>query len=184
MDTEELVIEAQAGNAAALNRLLAVWRPRLVRRALALVRSEGAAQDVVQETLIRLTGNLGNLANPAAFASWAYTILQRAGAEYYRRERRQRREAVSFDETLAQPASLDRQHAIDVGQELEACVEQLGTADRDLIRLHYWGGLELKEIGRSLGVATGAVKTRLFRARVRLAGLLGDASNPSGLATG
>lgn len=181
MDTRELVIAAQDGNASAMNRLLAEWRPHLVRRAQSFMRHDSAAQDIVQETLLRVAVRLGDLNDAEAFASWVYTILQRNASEYYRREARQGRDAISFDESFASDAAAEVQASLDAGSELADCVGRLATADRDLLRLHYWGGIELREIARGLGIATGAVKTRLFRARERLSAVLADGAGPSAL---
>jgi RNA polymerase sigma-70 factor (ECF subfamily) len=173
VETEQLVIEAQAGDASALERLLGNCRPRLMRYASGWLRNEDAAQDVVQETLVKVAGHLDQLSDPAAFASWVFTILRRNGFELFRRERRRGTASVSFDDALLAPAAADRESAVDEEFELEQCLDRLKTDDRDLLRLHYWVGLELGEIAPMLGITRGAAKVRLFRARGRLKQLLG-----------
>lgn len=174
METEALVIAAQAGSSAALERLLREWRPRLVRSAAAMVRNDDAVQDVVQETLIKLSRNLGDLANPAAFASWAYTILRRKGIEFFRRRARYERDGISYDESLAVSEAL-AQESFDIRRsEVDECIDLMRGEDRNLLRLHYWGGMELADIASHLEIAPGAAKTRLFRARGRLGDLLCD----------
>lgn len=173
METAQLVREAQVGDVPALERLLEQWRPRLIRYAAAWLRDDDAAQDVVQDTLVKVVKNLDRLADPAAFASWVFTILRHSGIELFRREGRSGVRCVSFDDRLLSPASAERESACDEELALEQCLGRLSRDDRDLLRLHYWGGLELGEIAPMLGIATGAAKTRLFRARGRLGVLLG-----------
>lgn len=173
--TEQLVQAAQAGNATALERLLGYWRPRLMRYAMAWLRNDDAAQDIVQETLEKVVRHLDRLTDPAAFASWVFTILRRRGIEHFRRNGRFGMRSVSFDDGLLTPAAADSEAGFDEALAMEQCLGRLRTEDRDLLRLHYWGGFELGEIAPMLGIATGAAKTRLFRARGRLGALL-DAS--------
>lgn len=175
MTTTELVQQAQAGNDEAMERLLELWRPRLVRRANALVRGEDTAQDIVQETLVKVFRNLGSLANPAAFASWAYMILSRAGIEYFRREARHSTADVEVDDALWLTGAVSSESAADANVEMEQCLGHLKHEDTELILLHYWGGHELKDIACVYGIATGAAKTRLFRARGQLGLLLCEA---------
>ena len=175
MDTTELVIQAQSGSDQAMEQLFTVWRPRLVRRAQSLVRNAATAQDVVQETLVRAFRNLDSLANPAAFASWVYVILRRVGIELAVRESRERNNTVSFEEEWLTPGAVESFELTHDRLELAQCLSRLRLEDRDLLELHYWGGQELGEIAPRFGIATGAAKTRLFRARGRIGALLSEA---------
>lgn len=55
---------------------------------------------------------------------------------------------------------------------VRAALAQLGEADRDLVTLNVWEGLEPREIATVLGVSPEVVRTRLKRARGRLRELL------------
>ena len=168
METEELVRAAQAGDRAAMEQLLRTWRPILVRCAAAMVRDEDAAQDIVQETLVKVVRNIDQLASPAAFAGWAQQILRRNGIEHFRSESRCMRRSYGNDDPELLARIADDAGSFDAGDEMEEGLRRLRTDDRALLELHYWGGFELAEIAAMFGIATGATKTRLFRARGRL----------------
>jgi RNA polymerase sigma-70 factor (ECF subfamily) len=170
--TEALVLRAQAGDAIAMEQLLREWRPKLIRFVYGQLKHEDAAQDVVQETLIKLANNIRHLASPAAFPGWAYTIARRECVEHFRRERRQLRDGTGFDDARLDCEADDNARVFEPSLEMEECLGRLRREDRELLSLHYWCGLELKEIAQIAGVAAGAVKTRLFRARVHLRELL------------
>jgi RNA polymerase sigma-70 factor (ECF subfamily) len=162
------VVSAQHGDVAALEQLLRDCRPGLARLAAQLCRNEDVAQDVVQETLLKLALNLHRLDAPGAFHSWSLTILRREVVDFVRRQQRSLGEGLSFDDARTDMATEDRDQARLERLEVAQCLRRLARDDRRVLSLHYWWGLEVKEIAARLGIAVSAVKTRLFRARNRL----------------
>ena len=174
METEQLVVLAQSGNAAAMDRLLEDLRPRLVRWAHGLYRSPDTVQDVVQDAMAKVVDNLVQLAHPAAFVGWAYTILRRCGIEFFRRQSRSLPDNVGLDDATADPALVVLPAPVDASIDVERCLTKLKPEDQALLSLYYWHGFELTEIAPMLGIATGAAKVRLFRARGKVRDLLTD----------
>jgi len=169
---EQLARRAHAKETGALEELLRQSRPGLLRHARRLVRDADAAQDVVQETLLRLHANIGQLLEPAAFWVWAKTILHREAIDYFHKEKRYVHDAVELRDA-GQELEYDQIAATRLTQkEMDSYLRQLPNVDRDLLGLFYWREYEVKEIAAMLGVAVGAVKVRLFRARSRLRELL------------
>jgi len=171
---ELLARRARAQDAAALEELLRLCRPGLVRHATRLIRDRDAAQDVVQETLLRLHANIGQLLEPAAFWVWARTILHRETIDYFHKEKRYVRDDVELrtvgQEIEPDPVATSRL----TEREMDWYLRRLPNEDRDLLGLFYWREFEVKEIAAMLGVAVGAAKVRLFRARNRLRALLAE----------
>ena len=164
---ESLVVRARCGDTDALEQLLRASYPPLLRTALRLLRDDDAAQDVVQETLIRIARRLDQLAEPAAYPGWARTILRRETQEYFRRRQRNPLDGFEYDDSRLEVLP-DEPSAFAPSEEMDQCLGLLRRDDRSVLDLHYWGGLEASEIAAGLGIAVGAVKTRLFRARNRL----------------
>ena len=165
--TGQSIARAQNGDKAALEGLLRAWQPRLIRQASGLLRDREAARDVVQETFIKVVRNIDTLVDPGAFSTWVVTILRNEAWEYVRKKQRSQRGCVGYDD-----ANLDLQSRPDgafaASDEMEQYLGRLQNEDRKLLDLYYWCGLDVREIAVALGIATGAVKTRLFRARHRL----------------
>ena len=171
---ERLARRAHANDAGALEELLRLTRPGLLRHARRLIRDADAAQDVVQETLLRLHANIGQLLEPAAFWVWARTILHREAIDYFHKEKRYVHDAVELL-NAGQEFEYDQIAATRLTQkEMDWYLRQLPSEDRDLLGLFYWREYEVREIAAMLGVAVGAAKVRLFRARNRLRELLVD----------
>jgi RNA polymerase sigma-70 factor (ECF subfamily) len=164
-----LVKEARQGSEPALDQLLRVLYPRFLRLARFTVKSDDAAKDVVQETLIRLSENLATLRSPDAFNQWAQAILQRCCISYFRQEKRLRLFEGGVEnlyETACAPDSDEPEFC--ARSELQVAIDSLGSNSREVVRLHYYFGLSVKEIAARVRVSVGAVRVRLHRARNEL----------------
>ena len=82
------VAQARRGDAAAFERLVVRHRTRLLELARSLVNDREAAQDLVQEALVRAYGALPHLRSPERFGPWVNTILRRLGRHWQRDGRR------------------------------------------------------------------------------------------------
>ena len=166
---DSLVTQAQLGDASAVERLLQLTYPKLLRLARSLVRRDDVAKDVVQETMLALSMNISALKNPRAFNVWADQILRRRCFSHFRQRRRERHiasdvEAFASVEPVADP---DESDSLACGQ-LMAAVEMLGGKNREVVSLHYFLGLSIDEIATRVDASAGAVKVRLHRARIEL----------------
>jgi RNA polymerase sigma-70 factor (ECF subfamily) len=164
--TEWLVLHAQGGSAEALEQLLKLWYPKLLRYATGRTSGRDAAKDVVQETLFSAAGRIGRLEDPAAFPKWLYRILERRIADHLRAEMRRRGgeralvDAGSAAVGAAETASLDD------------ALAGLAHESYQVVHLHYLIGLSVKEIASLIEVPEGTVKSRLHSARAKLRNLL------------
>src|SRR5580692_1547128 len=146
-------------------------RPDLVRFAFWLSRDQALAEDVVQETMLRAWKARDSLKDEAAAKPWLLTIVRR---EYARTFERKRLATVDVDELIAKEepmlaASQDQDLA-----ELRAALFKLPEEYREPLVLQVLMGYSTAEIAAELGLSTGAVLTRLFRARKRLRVLCGE----------
>jgi RNA polymerase sigma-70 factor (ECF subfamily) len=169
---DALVVQAQRGDAYAVERLLHISYPKLLRLARSLVRSDDVARDVVQETMLALSMNIADLRNPGAFNTWAGQILRRFCFSHFRRRRREHH--VTHVDASAIVALVDDADTSDtvVRDELLEAVESLGGKSREVVSLHYFLGLSIQEIADTVDASAGAVKVRLHRARIELRGRL------------
>jgi RNA polymerase sigma-70 factor (ECF subfamily) len=75
-------------------------------------------------------------------------------------------------ESASEPEIDQHGEAVLLEEEMDRYLRQMRNDDRNLLGLFYWREFEVTEIAEILGVAVGAVKVRLFRARNRLRELL------------
>jgi len=147
--------------------------PRLYRAARAWTRSREEAEDLVQETYARA------LARPRLLRGDDETgyLLRAMRNTLINRHRAQNRRPVTTE--LVEEAALDVRGSNDPAQaaeirEVYAAIAQLPDEFRDAIVAVDVTGLSYAEAARAFGVPEGTLTSRLFRARDRVARLLGE----------
>ncbi len=175
-----LVNEASAGSLDAFDTLVRRYQTRLVNYALAIVHDTGEAEDVAQETFIRVYRSLKRFRGDSSFKTWLYTIATNTARTAI--ERRGRRERVG-DQSLdddAQALGADRVRARGPDAETalitrEAIDRALATLSDELrvaVVLRDVEGLDYSEIAEVTSVPIGTVESRIFRARRKLRTML------------
>ena len=157
-----LVLRAQSGDRGALDELLASVQEPLYRYVLSLVRERHLAEDVLQETFVRVYRKLGWLREPGLFRPWAYRIATREAFRQLKRERRWA-EQVRDEETLVAVAAPPprEEFAHELSARLRETVAGLSPASRAVVVLYYLHEMSLEETAAVLGVPLGTVKSRL-----------------------
>lgn len=153
-----LVLRAQSGDRAALEALLEGIQRPLYRYALRLIGDAPSADDVLQETLMRIYRKLRWLEDPALFRPWAYRIASREAFRFLARQRQSAARYADDSELEAMPEPAPG--SPDPG-EIERLVGQVSPASRAVLILHYQHDLTIDEVGAVLGIAPGTVKSRL-----------------------
>ena len=153
-----LVLQAQSGDRMALEALLeSVQRP-LYRYVLGLTGDRSLADDVLQETLVRIYRKLRWLDDPALFRPWAYRIASREAFRVLGR-RRQLQECEVDDSAL--DAVPDIEMVAPKPGDLERLISHASPASRAVLLLHYQDDLTIEEVAGVLGIPPGTVKSRL-----------------------
>lgn len=171
---ELLVLQSQAGDAAALRTLIERWQPRLGRLAWRLTGEREAARDIVQDAWLAIMRGLHRLDDPARFRSWAYRIVRNKCADWTRRRVIRRNAADEICETTAAACANPSHETDSTGDvaRLRDALAELPNEQRAILSLHYLDGMSVAEIARVLGVPNGTVKSRLYHARNRLKQML------------
>ena len=145
--------------------------PRL--RRFALVRTAAAAQadDLVQATLLKAWEHRFRFEDGTNLIAWLFTILRNT---HLNQSQRMRREIEDVDGAIAGTLSSapDQEHRIALS-ELQGALETLPEDQRDTLLLVTVDGLRHEEAAAILGCQVGTVKSRVSRARERLATALG-----------
>lgn len=158
LDDTHLIVRAQAGDLAAFEQLVRAIEPALRRYVTRLTGARGAADDVLQETFVRIWRGLGWLREPALFRAWSYRIATREAQRFLRRELK--REELTADESeleeLAAPFA-DPAARLD----LESALSRISPLARTVLVAHYFEGLTLEEVAAVAETPLGTVKSRL-----------------------
>jgi RNA polymerase sigma-70 factor, ECF subfamily len=176
---DDVVPAAQAGSPTAFAELHAIYSERLYRAIIAITKSPEDAEDVLQETFLRAYLGIHTFEGRSSVYSWLTRIAVNSALMMLRKRRS--RPEILFD---PQPDALTETICFEPkdpapSPEQDCCARQrlarLSHAIRNLsehlrepIRMQMADGSSVKEIGRALNISEGAVKARLYRARLRL----------------
>ncbi len=153
----------------------ALW-PDAYRIAWSILGERGAAEDAAQAACAAMCAKLSTLSDTGAFVAWAYRIVVSHARDLARaRNRLQQRETLGYDEVTARAAADDPSVRLD----LEAAIGRLPESLRLVLELHYFVGLNSREVGTALGIPAATVRFRLMVARRRLRPLLSDSTASS-----
>jgi RNA polymerase sigma-70 factor, ECF subfamily len=151
----------------AIREFLHTSYPRLVAAVALTSGSRPAAEDAVQEALLRAWERSEKGDEIDSLEGWVTTValnLARSGLRRLRSERRARSRIAAS--AIGEPPTADR---IDVDRALAA----LPRRQREVAVLRYYLQLDTREVASTLDVEEGTVKSTLFRARAALASALG-----------
>jgi RNA polymerase sigma-70 factor (ECF subfamily) len=158
--TPDLVERAQRGDHEAFDVLATATYHRLYAIAKRILRDGYAAEDAVQDALVKAWREIRGLRDPGAFDAWLHRLLVNACADHARRMRRRPIELPSLPidreerrDDIAQLADRD---------ELERAFLELSVEHRAVLVLTHYVGLPAPEIARTLGIPPGTVASRLY----------------------
>jgi RNA polymerase sigma-70 factor (ECF subfamily) len=148
---------------------------------LTLVKDEWVADDLIQETFLRIQNNLKGLKDPSKLSSWIFRIAYNLCQDHFRQLKRSRKEErIDQEETDGLKEALIQKRP-DIQKELEQrqmgeCVQNqinlLPESLRSVLVLFDIMELSHQEIADILGVTVENVKVRLHRARKKLKSIL------------
>ena len=176
MSDEELVRAVRDGNTSCFAVLMRRYNQRLYRVALAILRDESEAEDVIQQTYVNAYFHLDQFADRARFSTWLTRIaIHEALARSRKAARMTRVEVLTHEEEVmaaplrtSGPDPEQRAYSSELSAHIEAAVAQLPDDFRGVFMLRDVEGLSTHETAACLGLNEVTVKTRLHRARVLL----------------
>ena len=160
-----LVEQAQRGDEAAFESLVAGIGDRLYSTAVHILRDTSAAEDATQLALIDMWRQLPRLRDAGAFEPWAYRILVRAAYAEGSRQRGRGANLVLLDpEALEDGPAGSVAEVLALHDQLERGFQRLTRQQRAVVTLKHYADLSDAEIAASLDLPIGTVKSRLHYA--------------------
>jgi RNA polymerase sigma-70 factor, ECF subfamily len=162
-----------SGERRAFEQLFARLGPRLHRFFRRSFSSEATADDLLQQTFLKLHKARVTYKPDLRVAPWAFAIAARVRLDEFRRRKRLAEDGdeealARADETQAAAAPADTTVDADTAQAVRRAVDALPESQRVVIQLNRFENMTFGEIARVLGTTEGAVKLRAFRAYATL----------------
>jgi RNA polymerase sigma-70 factor (ECF subfamily) len=171
---DELVRRAGQGDAAAVQALVARKLRRVLSLAERMLGDAAEAEDVAQETFVRVWRNAANWRPGAAkFDTWLHRVTLNLCNDRLRR-RRERPVAEPPETPDTGPAPDRGLHAADVGRRVSAAMQALPPRQREAIVLCHYQELGNIEAASLMGVSVEALESLLSRGRRALKVALAD----------
>ena len=174
-DSDEALMAAYvAGDPSAHRALVERYTPvllGLIRRDLARAQD---AEDLVQETFLHLHRARHDFRQGARLRPWLMTIALNLKREYFRRLGRRRERPADLSgpkEPSYEPRTTERR---ETRAQVRQAMTELTNLQREVIELHWFGGLSFPDIAKTLDASVSAVKVRAHRGYERLRELLAE----------
>ncbi len=183
-----LIAKAQAGDMGAFRGLVERHERRAFAIALALVRDENDARELVQDAFLRVHKSLPTFQGGSSFFTWLYRIITNLSIDLMRKPGRQtadleearldRDDGVDADIPFlgriegADPVDIVRRR--EIAARLQSALDALPSYHRAVIVMREHDGLSYEEMAQAMGVSKGTIMSRLFHARQKLQKALAD----------
>lgn len=180
-ETDRELIEAcRRGESAAFRALFEKYKDKVYSIALRYTGDAAAAQDIAQDTFLKLFSVIATYRGQSGFESWLYRLVVN---RCFDQKRRARRLMPLLDELLAavrapDASILDEVLRSEMSAHVSAVVATLPPEQRMVVVLRYTQNLSYDEIGEILGCSNGTVGSRLNRAHRAMARRLTHLVNP------
>jgi RNA polymerase sigma-70 factor (ECF subfamily) len=169
------ILAVQNGDPEAFASLLGRYQNRLYRYLLRWVHEPASAEDLFQQTWMRVIQNIRRFDAKRNFDAWLFAVARNIAIDYVRRRR-----PASLEEPLGDdfflsdalatgaPGPLDQVLRSEKIESVRRALESQPPVYREILSLRFEEEMKLEEIAEVLSVPLGTVKTRLARALERL----------------
>ena len=166
-----LVERLKKGNVRAFDEVYATYRPRLYSFLLRLSGRRDVAEDLLQDTFIKLARSAPSLADDTHLTAWLYTVARNAFVSHRRWAMLDLSRLVSFgaDRAHLAPRTPDEESSSTRAvADLERALSELPAASREILLLVGVDGMDQEEVAKILDISYEALRQRLARARAAL----------------
>jgi len=173
---EQLIAQFQAGDDKAFVELVDRYKDRLVNFVYRFLHDMTDAEDLVQETFLKVYKNKHAYREIAKFSTWIYTIAGNLARSELRKRKRRKTYTMSdlsFDNNEFTPVDPDKDTEGIVfntyaGEEIMKAIKKLAEPFKTIIILRDIQELSYENISTILDIPMGTVKSRVNRARLKL----------------
>ena len=168
----EMIAQIRRGDPDALASLISRYQHRLYRYLVRLARDPATAEDLFQQTWLRVYEKIGQFDVARNFEVWLFSVAHNLAVDYFRG----RRDTESLDARMesgstrgeyiasAGPDALAQLLDSERAAMLAACISELPPIHREVLTLRFEENMKLEEIAEVARIPLSTVKSRLSRA--------------------
>jgi RNA polymerase sigma-70 factor (ECF subfamily) len=169
--TENAIARLKRGDLDGLTAILSRYQHRLYRYLLRIVQEPAAAEDLLQQTWLRLMEKIGRYDERSSFETWMFAVAHNLAIDHLRRKRSYSLDApddsgMAPSDLLVSGALNPFEHliAFERGELLAAAISELPAIHREVLSLRFEEEMQLDQIADVTGVPLSTAKSRLRRA--------------------
>ncbi|HET7458077.1 MAG TPA: sigma-70 family RNA polymerase sigma factor [Gemmatimonadaceae bacterium] len=178
----DVVALAQQGRETAFRELIRRYERPVFSLIFRMVRDRETAEDLSQETFIKVLNHIDRYRPEFKLSSWLFKIANNVAIDHIRKRHLEtvsidgsphaataaEAEATSFDVSVRQESALEELESRELGSAIEQAIARLRPEYRSCIMLRHVEGRSYEEIAATLDLPLGTVKTYIHRARHEL----------------
>lgn len=177
-----LVARARAGEPGAFEEIFLRYRSQIYSLTYRMTGNPADAEDLCQEVFLQAMKKIGSFQGRSSFSTWLYRVAINRSRDYLRRRKRSPEvltdgseqagvvAAEAPDEKTLGPEGASLQS--EARRLVQEALKELPVSLRIPLVLHELEGLQYQEVANLLHLPVGTVKSRIFRARLKLAEIL------------
>jgi len=180
-DDRELAALVVEGDRTAFEYLFDRYRDAIRRLFVLRTGDESDADDLLQETFIKVYINIHRYSAGYTFGQWIYTIARNTFIDFVRKRQDDLPIDGRFTAPVVSSAPTPEERYINIQQraQIERCLDRMPPRYRRLIEMRFFDELSYEEIAAKLAVPLGTVKTQIHRAREQMCRLIMEGEEAS-----
>lgn len=162
MTEQVLVKKLKRKDEAAYEEIVNTYANKLFKVCYLMLKDEKEAEDVVQETFIKVFKNIASFRGESSIYTWIYRIALNISRDVIRK----RQEVLSFEDEWIGEEDVEEKVEESIDREvLRRSLKSLNPIYRECLILFYFEDLSIREISQILDESEGTIKSKLSRGR-------------------
>lgn len=170
-----LIARAAGGDTRAFEALMQPYEGRVYALCVRMLGNVHDGEDCAQEAMLRIWQKIGSYRGEASFSTWVYRVTASVCTDAIRRRSRRSQPSLEalgeegFDPPDDAPTPEERAQASDLRAQMQRAIDAVPEGMRSVFLLRDVHGLSVAEAAKALRLSEGTVKSRLARAREKIA---------------
>lgn len=170
---EEWLQRGKEGDNEALEAIYEHFKRKLFSLAYRYTYNTAAAEDILQDTFIKVFSQLSSVKSSETFTGWLFRVAVNTSLSYLRKNKKHLKQTSSLENMVFEAEGQgDTSHEDMMVSSLEKAMAKLPHGLKSVFLLHDVQGFKHEEVARILGCSVGTSKSQLFKARMKLREIL------------
>ena len=170
------------GDTNAFSVLVDRYKDLVYTLAIRMLKNREEAEEVSQDTFIKVYKSLNRFKGDSKFSTWVYRIAYNTSLDRLKKNKKHFNDVAIDEFTEHQIKTIDNAlsqlESEEQSQAIQKCIAKLPSDDAFLLTLYYFEDQTLEEISKVIGITANNVKVKLFRSRKKLATIMKQQLEP------